>query len=172
MANVFESFNVYSRGFEIEPTYHLGHSVVNCAAVTGDPDIFAKYCALFLPLVESKRKLEPENEQAVVWYGLTLHFLGRDNDARSFLRTIRDETIHTPFHLKNVSCLAAMVGENDRAMKWLERYYRADIGTLSEKLRSIRDPDLTSLHGRPEYQAMVKELEEKIATQQQLTTKR
>ncbi|MFP4475998.1 MAG: tetratricopeptide repeat protein [Desulfatibacillaceae bacterium] len=60
----------------------------------------------------------------------------------------------------NVACLFALSGEPDRAVSWLEK----TVALGFDKPRHLAgDPDLAALRGRPDFEALVDELESRAA---------
>jgi adenylate cyclase len=160
-----ESLVYMKKVFELVPTYRNAFNLLNRAILAEIPAEIATCALVFIPYAESKLKITPDDEGALAWYTLALYFSGRTKEALAFLETLDNKPIHTPVLLYNVSCIAALLGDNDRAMKWVVRYYNSPVETLQHLYKDLRHDELAPLRGRPEFQALMKDLEEKIASE-------
>jgi tetratricopeptide (TPR) repeat protein len=108
--------------------------------------------------VAAGRACEFSREQATcAIYALSLHMAGREAESRA----VADETMNLASDsvgAYNLACYWARVGNRSEAIRFL----RSAVDQGMTVAYMARDPDLESLHGRPEFEAIVAEVEQRI----------
>ena len=111
-----------------------------------------------LPYFERHLKKNPDDQNKKMNYAILLEFLGRTEES---LR-IADELISAPNAdgntIYNGACIIARQGEHEKAIAALRKAVEKGFTNL-EIFRS--DPDLDGLRGMPEFEELMKKLEEK-----------
>jgi len=129
----------------------------------GDPSRLAEAARAALPVYERHLRLSPDDINARVEYAFILRLMGEHERALVEIQKVENTEGLDGKTLYNLACLYFQQGENKSGMRVLwnsvERGYR---GIEDFRL----DPDLALLQGTPEFETLMKELEEKIAQEQ------
>jgi len=108
-----------------------------------------------LQLIERHLKLHPDDARAVYFGACAYAYLGdRERGVEWAERALVMEPEESRV-LYNVACVYAQLDEADKAIDCLERSITHGWG---EKQWMANDPDLTSLHSHPRFQALMKRL--------------
>ena len=100
-----------------------------------------------------------ETQSRCAIYAIALQRVGRESEARAAAEAAETMGGH-PNHY-DMACYYALAGDRDRAIQRLR--HELDRGYNSYNSDWIaRDPDLESLHGDPEFEAIVAEVKKRI----------
>ncbi len=92
-------------------------------------------------------------QRSCAYLAIVLFKAGRNAEARAAAENAAPLT-DSPDGAYNLACFWSLAGEPERAIAFLER--SQDLGLRMAWL--ARDPDLSSLHGRPKFEAIVEEM--------------
>jgi Flp pilus assembly protein TadD len=108
---------------------------------------------------------DPGNPIFCVSYARILWLTGQHKEASAIIDAQERLNAGMPHHIRsyNLACFWAATGHRGKTIVALRQ--AIDVGFVSNWIAD--DPDLASLHGDPEFEAMVEELRQKIAAQQQ-----
>jgi tetratricopeptide (TPR) repeat protein len=109
-----------------------------------------------LPHFEKHLEYHPHDQMARVHYPALLHLSGRDEDALKYMRSFND--IHDGTLLYNVAYLQARLNDHEEAVTTLRRAIESGFSHIE-----ILHRWLVEHPGRPEYEELVKQVEEKNA---------
>jgi tetratricopeptide (TPR) repeat protein len=105
-----------------------------------------------LDFLESALEHHPDNTDVLFELGCLYTDTGRYEDGLAVDRRLSRLLPDNPTVHYNLACSLALVGEKDKALKALRGAIRRGFSEF-EKLRE--DPDLSSLRGEPEFQALL-----------------
>jgi adenylate cyclase len=142
--------------------YYVARIIMNLGWLLNDRELQVKYIREHdLLSINMKRiRMIPDDEEALVNYGLMLFYLGRTDDAKRHLDSIADSQIKSIIGCHNGACLAAQLGEPERAMRWLHQL--AGFNENVEFPNRITDPELEALHPREDFQLLLEERQRRL----------
>jgi adenylate cyclase len=127
---------------------------------THDLGRILKWSRIALPLYERHLRLAPDDESTRVRYANLLEFAGEHERALETIKPLAQKQDLDSSSLYNIACLYARIGDSVQALNCLRRA----IGAGFREVEAIRrDSDIDPLRGMPEFEALIKELEQKIA---------
>jgi hypothetical protein len=137
--------------------YYIAAIIMNVGWALNDRELQVKYIREhdFLSIYMKRMRMMPDDDDVLVTYGLMLFYLGRTDDAKRHLDSIADSQIKSIVGCHNGACLAAQVGEPERAMRWLLQL--AGFNENVEFPNRITDPELEALHPREDFQLLLEE---------------
>ncbi len=133
----------------------------------GDPVRLAEAALKSLPLWERYLRLTPDDLNARVLYANILGFAGEHERAVSEAGKLEEMEGLDSAALYNLACIYLHEGDSESGLRSLQKSVERGFRAI-ETFR--RDPDLDPLRGTPEFEELMKELEEKISNVQKLTT--
>jgi adenylate cyclase len=151
----------YEKAIEIKPDrIPTNWNLVLASKGAHDTERMTKWSRAALPIYERRLRLAPDDEGARAQYANLLEFAGERERALSAIKPLAGKQDLDGFSLYNIACLYARLGESVQALNCLRRSVTAGFSSI-ETFR--HDPDLDPLRGIPEFEELMKELEEKIA---------
>jgi adenylate cyclase len=126
----------------------------------GDASLLEAAAKRALPLYQRHIHLNPDDINSQVHYANILYWAGNREQSLNVARELSSLTNLDGAAVYNLACLLVKGGSNKDALLTLARSIERgflDIETFR------RDPDLASLRGTPEFEELMKKLEEKIA---------
>ncbi len=142
--------------------YYVARMIMNLGWALNDRELQVKYIREhdFLSLYLKRLRMMPDDEDALTTYGLMLFYLGRTDDAKRHLDSIVDTQLKSIIGCHNGACLAAQLGEHERAMRWLHQL--AGFNENVEFPKRIIDRELEVLHPREDFQLLLEERQRRI----------
>jgi len=142
--------------------YYIARIIMNLGWLLNDRELQVKYIREhdLLSINMKRMRMIPDDEEALVNYGLMLFYLGRTDDAKRHLDSIADSQIKSIVGCHNGACLAAQLGEPERAMRWLHQL--AGFNENVEFPNRITDPELEALHTREDFQLLLEERQRRL----------
>lgn len=129
--------------------------VITCDQA-GDKERTVKWALTALPVFEKRLRLAPDDEVARVWYANLLWYAGDSEKAIEAAKPLALKQNLDGSTLYNIACLYAKCGDAEDAMKYLERTVEGGFHNLQ---LFLTDPDLKPLHGRADFDALLRQLE-------------
>ncbi len=122
------------------------------------------YAERALPVFERHVRLNPDDYHTRVNFATVLQWAGRTEESLLQAGTLSSVDSLDGFACYNLACLYLHASDTVRGLSLLRR----SIGTGFQNIEGFRrDPDLAPVRGMPEFEEMMKELEEKIAEESQ-----
>jgi adenylate cyclase len=142
--------------------YDIAQTIMNVGWVLNDRELQVKFIREydFLSIYMKRMRMMPDDDDALATYGLLLLYLGRTSDAMRHLDSIADSQIKSIIGCHNGACLAAQLGELERAMRWLHQLAAFDENV--EFPNRIIDPELEALHQREDFQLLLEERQRRL----------
>ena len=113
-----------------------------------------------IPYYQRHLRLAPDDFNARANYAAILLMAGRTEESRLEVEELSDVESLDGFAYYNLACISMRSSNSARALELLRRSIAKGFIAI-DAFR--RDPDLATLRGTPEFEALIKELEEKIA---------
>jgi len=113
-----------------------------------------------VPVFERYIRLNPDDAYARVMFANVYQFAGRIEDATRLANELYSLGTLDSVACYNLACLIILLGDKDRGLAMLHRALESGFAAI-EAYR--HDPYLDPLRGTPEFEELMKELEEKIA---------
>ncbi len=133
----------------------------------GDAERITKAADRALPVFTRHLRLTPDDTTAKVQYAFVLQMAGKVSEAVDFARLLISDDGVDAGALYNLACLFAVCNDPERTINAL----RASIGKGLRDIEHINhDPDLDLIRNTAEFEELIKELKEKITSEQTLTT--
>ncbi len=156
-----EAIPHYEKSIELKPgDLVLYLNLVIVSDQSHDEERVTKWSLAALPLYERRLSLVPDDENARVWYANLLRYANQPERALLALEPLLKKQDLDGMSCYNIACLYARLSDTANALTMLRRSVSAGL-SMVEAFRT--DPDLDPLRGMPEFEALMKELEEKIA---------
>jgi adenylate cyclase len=157
---VARSIAPFEESLRLTPEDTVVHmNLVMAYDLAGDKQGRIRSAERALPVLEKRIRLVPDDENARVLHADLLQRAGRNEEATTAL--VKLNGITDGNSLYNLACLAARLDERDRAIEFLLASVKAGFANI-ELFHS--DPDLDPLRELPEFQDLMKELEEGFNT--------
>jgi serine/threonine protein kinase/tetratricopeptide (TPR) repeat protein len=149
-----EAIEPYKKAVKLNPDYYvvymdlrtvyerLGEMDNYAAAVKAELEVYPRYLSRF-----------PENPRAHVFYAVALARAGRHEEGKAEAAKAIELNPTDPLMLYNTACFYARIGEKRLALDTLKNAIREGFG---EYEWLVRDPDLDSIRGEPEYAELMK----------------
>jgi adenylate cyclase len=128
----------------------------------GDPEGLQRAALEALPTFEKRLKLCPEDTTAAVEYANVLYFADKLEKATAYAHELVHNTALDGHALYNLACLFVDLAELRVALQVLQQSVDRGFSNI-EDFR--HDPDLDPLRELPEFKALLRRLEDKIAAQ-------
>lgn len=149
-----EAIEPYKKAIALNPDYYVAHMDLRtvyeklgemdnyAAAVKAELEVYPRYLSRF-----------PENPRAHVFYAVALARAGRNEEGKAEAAKAIELNPTDPLMLYNTACFYARIGEKRLAVDTLKNAISAGFG---EYEWIVRDPDLDSIRGEPEYAELMK----------------
>ena len=144
-----EGLSAITQVLEVEPHFPMAHATLGWAYLLNErPD-------QGIAALEKAVTLSPESTLYLAQLGQAFARVGRNEEAREVLRRLEDISRRryvSPYHMAYVY---TGLGEQDRAMDWLERAYQERAGGIFGVKGSFL---FASLRGHPRFQALLRRM--------------
>jgi serine/threonine protein kinase/tetratricopeptide (TPR) repeat protein len=149
-----EAIEPYKKAIKLNPDYYVAYMELRtvyerlgemddyAAAVKAELEAYPRYLSRF-----------PENPRAHVFYAVALARAGRNEEGKAETAKAIELNPTDPLMLYNTACFYARIGEKSLALDTLKNAIREGFG---EYEWLVRDPDLDSIRGEPEYAQLMK----------------
>jgi len=150
----------YEESLRLKPDYLNAHSnLVLVYDRIGEMERRIQIAERALVFYEKRVRLFPEDENSLVWHANLVWYAGKVSQARENLeKLVESSVVKDGFSLYNLGCLATRLNEYNLAIQLFTRSYSAGFKNID---LFYTDHDLDPLREREDFQALMKELEEK-----------
>jgi serine/threonine protein kinase/Tfp pilus assembly protein PilF len=134
--------------------YNVYVPIANSLGALGKREAYLNLLQRRKSALENHLKHVPEDARARILLGSDYAEIGREEDALRELNLAMTLRANEASILYNAACLYAMLKKKPEALDALKKAWTAGFRDVSH---ARRDPDLTILHGEPEYEQMYPE---------------
>jgi adenylate cyclase len=144
------------RSLEIEPKQRTAHwNIIMAYEALGNREQVTKWARSALPLFEQHVRLTPDQTNMIVMLATVMFDAGEPQRSLAVIRPYLDRDDLDGRTWYDLACLLARLGEPDVAIKALNR--GLDAGYVRQDA-ARNDPDLITLHGRPDFEEILQRL--------------
>jgi serine/threonine protein kinase/tetratricopeptide (TPR) repeat protein len=139
----------FKKTLEMDPTYAVAHQ--RLGQVYLEKGLFAEA----ISELEKAVNFSPGNTEVLAALGHALGVSGKSEEAKKILDRLDEQSLHSYVSAYDKATVYLGLGDNDKALEYLERAYEERAGYVS----IIRaDPRLQRLHADPRFIALLKKM--------------
>ena len=135
--------------------WHNPMMLTTCYQSVGDEESLLRCARLAVERAEMAVAKDPTNAQALAGGSTSLALIGEEGRARDWIERallVDPDNIYMRYNL--ACCLAARLGDNDRAIDVMEPYFQ-QVSSTTQVMHLEADPDLDGMRDDPRFRAML-----------------